>query len=188
MGRRKLIGGAALALVAGLAVVGACGVDTTAAERSSGPANATASTAATGEGGSKTIPQPVVLDDIPTAPQGKRVDLATPSFSDPTSVTNPLFPVSKQESVLMVGRVDGKPFRTEVTLLPDTRIIEWQVSRSRRSSPVHCLPRRARRLRLLRPGRRRVRLVLRRRRLQLQGGIHRRHPRNSWIAATVLPR
>jgi hypothetical protein len=107
-------------------VVGACGVDTTAAERSSGPANATASTAATGEGGSKTIPQPVVLDDLPTAPQGKRVDLATPSFSEPTSVTNPLFPVSKQESVLMVGRVDGKPFRTEVTLLPDTRIIEWQ--------------------------------------------------------------
>jgi hypothetical protein len=127
MGRRKLVGGAsALALVAGLAVVGACGVDTTAAERSSGPANATASTAATGEGGSKTIPQPVVLDDLPTAPQGKRLDLATPSFSDPTSVTNPLFPVSKQESVLMVGRVDGKPFRTEVTLLPDTRIIEWQ--------------------------------------------------------------
>src|SRR5919107_409813 len=127
MGRRKLIGGAsALALVAGLAVVGACGVDTTAAEMSSGPANATASTAATGEGGSKTIPQPVVLDDLPTAPQGKRVDLATPSFSDPTSITNPLFPVSKQESVLMVGRVDGKPFRTEVTLLPDTRIIEWQ--------------------------------------------------------------
>jgi hypothetical protein len=127
MGRRKLVGGvSALALVAGLAVVGACGVDTTAAERSSGPANATASTAATGEGGSKTIPQPVVLDDLPTAPQGKRVDLATPSFSDPTSVTNPLFPASKQESVLMVGRVDGKPFRTEVTLLPDTRIIEWQ--------------------------------------------------------------
>ena len=26
----------------------------------------------------------------------------------------------------MVGQVDGKPFRTEVTLLPDTRIIEWQ--------------------------------------------------------------
>jgi hypothetical protein len=127
MGRRKLIGGAsALALVAALAVVGACGVDTTAAERSSGPANATDSTAATGEGGSKTIPQPVVLDDLPTAPQGKRVDLATPTFSDPTSITNPLFPVSKQESVLMVGRVEGKPFRTEVTLLPDTRIIEWQ--------------------------------------------------------------
>jgi hypothetical protein len=53
------------------------------------------------------------------------VDLAKPSFSDPTNVTNPLFPVSRQKSVLMLGRVDGRAFRTEVTLLPDTRIIEW---------------------------------------------------------------
>jgi hypothetical protein len=52
-----------------------------------------------------------------------------PTFSDPTNVTNPLFPVSKQDSILMVGRVDGKPFRTEVTLLPETRIIEWQDQR-----------------------------------------------------------
>jgi hypothetical protein len=130
MGRRKLIGGAsALALVAALAVVGACGVDTTAAERSSGPANATASTAATGEGGSKTIPQPVVPSDIPVAPQSERVDLSMPTFSDPTNVTNPLFPISKQDSVLMLGHVDGKPFRTEVTLLPETRIVEWQGQR-----------------------------------------------------------
>ena len=49
-----------------------------------------------------------------------------PTFSDPTVVTNPLFPVSSQESVLLLGQVDGEPFRTEVTLLPDTRIIEWQ--------------------------------------------------------------
>ena len=130
MGRRKLIGGAStLALVAALAVVGACGVDTTAAERSSGPANATASTAATGEGGSKTITQPVVPSDIPVAPQSERVDLSMPTFSDPTNVTNPLFPISKQDSVLMLGHVDGKPFRTEVTLLPETRIVEWQGQR-----------------------------------------------------------
>ena len=130
MRRRKLIGGAsALALVAALAVVGACGVDTTAAERSSGPANATSSTAATGEGGSKTIPQPVVPSDIPVAPQSERVDLSMPTFSDPTNVTNPLFPISKQDSVLMLGHVDGKPFRTEVTLLPETRIVEWQGQR-----------------------------------------------------------
>src|ERR687898_1648514 len=44
-------------------------------------------------------------------------------------VTNPLFPVSRQEPVLMVGRVDDKPFRPEVTLLPETRIIEWQGQR-----------------------------------------------------------
>jgi hypothetical protein len=130
MGRRKLIGGAsALALVAALAVVGACGVDTTAAERSSGPANATASTAATGEGGSKTITQPAVSSDTPVAPQSERVDLSMPTFSDPTNVTNPLFPISKQDSVLMLGHVDGKPFRTEVTLLPETRIVEWQGQR-----------------------------------------------------------
>ena len=52
-----------------------------------------------------------------------------PTFSDPTNVTNPLFPVSLQDSVLMLGHVDGKPFRTEVTLLPETRIIEWEGQR-----------------------------------------------------------
>jgi len=49
-----------------------------------------------------------------------------PTFSDPTNITNPLFPVSQQASVLMLGHVEGKPFRTEVTLLPETRIIEWE--------------------------------------------------------------
>jgi hypothetical protein len=73
----------------------------------------------------RTIPQPAVRN-LPTVPASKRVDLSLPTFSDPTNVTNPLFPVSKQESVLLLGRVDRKPFRTEVTLLPETRIIEWQ--------------------------------------------------------------
>ena len=75
--------------------------------------------------GKKTIAQPIVAG-LRVAPESERVDLASPTFSDPTNVSNPLFPVSKQESVLLLGRVDGKPFRTEVTLLPDTRIIEWQ--------------------------------------------------------------
>jgi hypothetical protein len=48
-----------------------------------------------------------------------------PTFSNPTRITNPLFPVSRQESVLMLGTVDDKPFRTEVTLLPYTRIVVW---------------------------------------------------------------
>ena len=52
-----------------------------------------------------------------------------PTFSNPTRVTNPLFPVSRQGSVLFVGRVDGKPFRTEVTLLPYTRVIDWSGAR-----------------------------------------------------------
>ena len=78
---------------------------------------------------SRTISQPPVPSRIPVAPESERVDLTMPTFSDPTNVTNPLFPVSLQESVLMLGHVDGKPFRTEVTLLPETRIIEWEGQR-----------------------------------------------------------
>src|SRR5215217_6542503 len=125
-------GVAALAMAASLAVVGACGADPT-SQKDESPgtsekaASSTASTAA--EVGFGRILQPVVPGDIPVAPQSERVDLSMPTFSDPTNVTNPLFPVSEQESVLMLGHVDGKPFRTEVTLLPETRIIEWQGQR-----------------------------------------------------------
>ena len=76
-----------------------------------------------------TIPQPIVPAHIPVAPESERVDLEMPTFSDPTNITNPLFPVSLQDSVLMLGHVDGKPFRTEVTLLPETQIIEWEGQR-----------------------------------------------------------
>src|SRR5919112_525775 len=127
-------GVAAFLLLASLSIVEACGSDTTAkndespAKMETG-ARSAASTAAAVEGGSKMIPQPPISGDIPVAPESKRVDLSMPTFSDPTKVTNPLFPVSKQDSVLMVGHVDGKPFRTEVTLLPETRIIEWHGQR-----------------------------------------------------------
>ena len=124
-------GVAAFVLLASLSIVEACGSDTTATHDESPGKMATgarsaASTTAAGEGGSKMIPQPPIPGDIPVAPESARVDLSMPDFSDPTHVTNPLFPVSEQDSVLMVGHVDGKPFRTEVTLLPETRIIEWQ--------------------------------------------------------------
>lgn len=73
---------------------------------------------------SATIPQPDT-GDLPVAPAEARVDLAMPTFSNPTEITNPLFPVSDQASVLLVGDVDGEAFRTEVTLLPEPRIIDW---------------------------------------------------------------
>jgi hypothetical protein len=66
---------------------------------------------------------------VPVAPDSARVDLAMPRFSNPTQVSNPFFPVSRQESVLLLGHVDGKPFRTEVTLLPFTRIVDWEGQR-----------------------------------------------------------
>ena len=59
------------------------------------------------------------------APSSERVDLAKPSFSHPTRIDNPLFPISKLRSAVLLGHVDGKPFRTETTLLPATSTITW---------------------------------------------------------------
>jgi hypothetical protein len=62
---------------------------------------------------------------LPIAPNSERIDLATPTFSKPTPITNPLHPTSEVTQVIMGGHVEGKPFRTEVTLLPWTKPIEW---------------------------------------------------------------
>jgi hypothetical protein len=50
------------------------------------------------------------------------VDLIMPSFSNPTKVTSPLFEL---RSAVLLGQVDGKPFRSETTLLHDTERIAW---------------------------------------------------------------
>jgi hypothetical protein len=77
----------------------------------------------------KTIPQPP-LDKLSRltrgrlAPDSARVDLLVPSFSDSTKVTNPLFPISKLNAVIL-GEVDGEPLKVETTLLPDTKTVEW---------------------------------------------------------------
>jgi hypothetical protein len=60
------------------------------------------------------------------------VDLRRPSFSDSsTTITNPLFPISRLESAVLLGHVDGKPFRTETTLLPGSRTVRWNGQRIR---------------------------------------------------------
>ena len=59
------------------------------------------------------------------APTGKRVDLERPTFSNPTTIDNPLFPIGTVESVVQVGRVDGKPFRSESTTLSETGAVDW---------------------------------------------------------------
>jgi hypothetical protein len=81
---------------------------------------------------STSVPQPTAaqmaasgLSKLPVAPDSKRVDLTAPPFSDPTEVTNPLFPISDLHSAVLNGRIDGKPFHTETTLLPYTRAVEW---------------------------------------------------------------
>jgi hypothetical protein len=69
------------------------------------------------------------LDKLPLAPKSDRVDLVAPPFTNPTKVTNPLFPISNLHSAVLNGTVDGKAFRTETTLMPWTRIIEWPEGR-----------------------------------------------------------
>ena len=59
------------------------------------------------------------------APDSRRVDLATPSFSDPTRVVNPLFPISELHSAVLLGREQGQRFRSETTLLAGTRTVVW---------------------------------------------------------------
>jgi len=60
------------------------------------------------------------------APQNKRIDLYTPAFSDPTTITNPLYPISVLQSVVFTGEVDGLPFRTETTLVPETEVFDYR--------------------------------------------------------------
>ncbi len=64
------------------------------------------------------------LAQLPLAPESERIDLEAAPFTNPTEITNPLFPISDLQSVVLSGRVDGKPFHTETTLLPETRFIE----------------------------------------------------------------
>jgi hypothetical protein len=81
---------------------------------------------------SEIIPQPphaqleaAGLSSFPFAPESKRIDLVAPTFSHPTEISNPLNPVSEIDSAIVLGEVDGEPLRIEITLLPETRFVEW---------------------------------------------------------------
>jgi hypothetical protein len=120
----RLGGPSALALIAA-ATLAACSTPVP----SSAPGSASASGVAGGSPSANpsvaaTIPQPSVTG-IEVADPSQRVDVDMPTFSNPTQITNPLFPVEAGSSNLYVGTVDGGAFRTEVTLLPTTRIVEW---------------------------------------------------------------
>jgi hypothetical protein len=61
---------------------------------------------------------------LPVAPESLRVDLGEPTFSDPTNVTNPLFPIGTLFRAVFYGRVEGAPLRLETTLLSETRTLD----------------------------------------------------------------
>lgn len=52
-----------------------------------------------------------------------------PRFTQPTKITNPYYPVSLIRQAISLGMEGGKPFRTEVTLLPGTRTVNWNGQR-----------------------------------------------------------
>jgi hypothetical protein len=54
-----------------------------------------------------------------------RIDLATPTFSNPSAITNPLFPKSSLDQVIQLGAEGEDQLRFEVTQLPETHIVEW---------------------------------------------------------------
>jgi hypothetical protein len=109
-------------------VAGGC----TGHSRSGAPTSSPAS-AGTAASSPKTIPQPS-LDKLSKqtrsrlAPDSERVDLVLPSFSNPTKVTNPLFPIGTLHAVI-VGEVDGEPLKIETTLLPQTKTVQWNGQR-----------------------------------------------------------
>ncbi len=115
-----------LALAAAL-TIGAC-------DGGSGDGTSNDGTSGVATSSSATIPQPRLgklnsLTRRRLAPKSSRVDLAIPSFSAATAVTNPLFPISELHSSVLLGEVEGDPLKVEVTLLPETRIVEWRGQR-----------------------------------------------------------
>ncbi len=62
---------------------------------------------------------------VAASAEGGPVDLQPPSFSNPTNITNPLFPVSAVRQSVKLGEESGEPMRVELTLLPETRTFEW---------------------------------------------------------------
>ncbi|MBM3671366.1 MAG: hypothetical protein FJW86_04170 [Actinobacteria bacterium] len=59
----------------------------------------------------------LVVDDVGIRP---------PDFSEPTTVDNPLAPLSQVVHAVSLGEDHGTPLRIETTLLPETKSIRWK--------------------------------------------------------------
>jgi len=108
-----LAGGLAAAIVAGALVAGSTG-----GTAASGPKRV-------GDAPSFTALECGTYSGKGCAPASQRVDLTRPTFTNPTKVTNPLFPISELNSAVLLGKVEGEPFRAETTLLPGTTTVVW---------------------------------------------------------------
>ncbi|MBV6508642.1 MAG: hypothetical protein JJLCMIEE_01707 [Acidimicrobiales bacterium] len=90
-----------------LLVAAACsGDDTSTTDTSEQQSGSTTSTSVDGR----------VIDDV---------DINPGDFTNPTQVTNSLYPVSEVTYAVMLGEDEGEPLRVEVALTPDVKTIEW---------------------------------------------------------------
>ena len=94
-------------------------------------AAALAAAACSDSGGSNSAEQPSTdaapasdTPTQPTAPDSQRVDLVEPTFSVPTTVDNPLFPISDLHSAILLGNDEGNPLRIETVLLPGPKVVD----------------------------------------------------------------
>lgn len=83
---------------------------------SGGPGSTTSETVESAE---ETLPT-----QLPLAPDSERVDLEVPTFSNPTKVGNPLFPISNLHSAVLLGNNEGQPIRIETTLMHEPKVVE----------------------------------------------------------------
>ncbi|MFN8566890.1 MAG: hypothetical protein U0Z44_05065 [Kouleothrix sp.] len=89
-----------------------------------GLAAALAISACSGPAATSTAPTPVPATPVPATPAATSA-AGAPRFTHPTEITNPLYPVSLTRYTIALGQEGGEPARTEITLLPGTRMIEW---------------------------------------------------------------
>jgi hypothetical protein len=110
--------GAVAAGLAAAVALAACGSDGGSGGASSAPARSAGASAEFETSGCGTY------SGSGCAPLSRRVDLERPSFSHPTRITNPLFPISRLHSVVLLGKAGGEPFRAETTLLPTRSTVD----------------------------------------------------------------
>jgi len=103
-----------VAAVAAAVLIAACGQDADPPKADSGRSTTTSGRSTTTEA------------TLVTAPAADRIDRDKPTFSDPTAITNPLFPISDLTQVVQLGIDEGEPLRVEATLLPQTKSITWE--------------------------------------------------------------
>ena len=66
------------------------------------------------------------MSGVEVADLADRVDLAVPTFSNPTEITNPLFPIALQSSNLLVGTVEDEGVPHGGHGPAWTQVIEWE--------------------------------------------------------------